>query len=193
MKPSILLVDNYDSFTYNLADYIQRCGATCTVLRNDAPELDEALTKKWAGILLSPGPQTPQKAGRLMEIIHKTYLHTPILGVCLGLQALGIYFGATLTKAPSPRHGKTSVIAHNGHFLFHTIETQTEAMRYHSLIIELPEHSPLTVTARSLDDNLIMAIAHQNLPLVAVQFHPESVLTPQGLRLLQNWLNSLQK
>lgn len=193
MKPSVLLIDNYDSFTYNLADYMQRCGASCTVLRNDAPELDEALHQTWTGILLSPGPQTPQKAGRLMEIIHKTHLQTPILGVCLGLQALGIYFGASLHKAPTPRHGKTSTIAQNGHFLFHTLQPNIDVMRYHSLMIELPEPSPLVVTARSLDDDLIMAIAHKTLPLVAVQFHPESILTPNGLTLLQNWIDSLPK
>ncbi len=189
--PAILLIDNYDSFTYNLADYVERCGAKCTVLRNDSPELLVAFAQKWQGVLLSPGPKTPHEAAFLLKAIAVFEKTTPILGVCLGLQAIGMYYGAVLQKAPEPRHGKTSPIIHNNQLLFKDILSPTQVMRYHSLIItDLPQ-SPLEVTALSTDDNLIMAVQHRSLPICGVQFHPESILTTEGLNMIRNWVKSL--
>ncbi len=190
-RPAILLIDNYDSFTYNLADYVQRCGAACTVLRNDSAELQAAFSEKWDGVLLSPGPKTPHDAGLLLESIAVFETNTPILGVCLGLQAIGLYYGAVLQHAPLPRHGKTSMIAHNGSHLFENIASPTNVMRYHSLIIDSLEKTPLQITAKSLDDDLIMAIQHNTLPICGVQFHPESILTDAGLMMIKNWIGKI--
>jgi anthranilate synthase/aminodeoxychorismate synthase-like glutamine amidotransferase len=189
--PTILLIDNYDSFTYNLADYVQRCGAKCTVFRNDSNELLAAFTQKWDGVLLSPGPKTPQEAGFLLKSIAIFAETTPILGVCLGLQAIGLHYGAILQKAPEPRHGKTSPILHDGSLLFKDLPSSIEVMRYHSLIIANLAETPLEITATSTDDKLIMAIQHRFLPIFGVQFHPESILTPHGLSIIRNWIGSL--
>ncbi len=190
---TVLLIDNYDSFTYNLADYVQRCGAECTVLRNNSEELLAAFSKKWDGVLLSPGPKTPHDAGFLLQSIAVFEQNTPILGVCLGLQAIGLYYGAVLQHAPLPRHGKTSPMAHDGNYLFENIASPSNVMRYHSLIITELENTPLQITAKSLDDDLIMAIKHKTRPICGVQFHPESILTDAGLMMIQNWIGSLSK
>lgn len=199
MQKRILLIDNYDSFTYNLSDYVEQCGAICHVVRNDAAELslilesgNAALRNNWDGILLSPGPKTPQEAGFLTAAVAffiKTQM--PILGVCLGFQAIGQHFGPSLIRAPQPRHGKTSRIIHTQTGLFEHISQPTEVMRYHSLILESIENTPLRVTARSTDDHSIMAFGHNSLPIVGVQFHPESILTSDGLTMIRNWVDMI--
>ena len=185
----ILLIDNYDSFTYNLYDYILQCDAECVVVRNNATDLLDILHQNWSGVVLSPGPKTPQDAGKLLECIAVLIIiKIPILGVCLGHQALGEYFGATLVHAPQPRHGKTSILQHNENGIFKNVAQHTEVMRYHSLVLENIENTTFVVTARSTDDNCIMAMQHTTLPIVGIQFHPESILTAEGLKIIENWV-----
>lgn len=181
----ILLIDNYDSFTYMLRDYIMQCGAQCDVYRNDVI-LSDDLINQYHAIVISPGPCSPDEAGSTMEIIHRFHQTKPILGVCLGHQALGQYFGATLTRAKKPVHGKTSNIWHKNNKLFQGIASPFTATRYHSLILTaLPQ--VLENIAYTADDE-IMAIKHCTLPLWGVQFHPESCLTNGGLLLIKNFL-----
>jgi anthranilate synthase/aminodeoxychorismate synthase-like glutamine amidotransferase len=196
VQKRILLIDNYDSFTYNLCDYVQQCGALCRVIRNDDAELslilaakDADLRNNWDAVLLSPGPKTPQEAGFLSAAVaFFIEKKIPIFGVCLGFQAIGQYFGASLIRAPQPRHGKTSPIIHTKTGLFQHITQYTEVMRYHSLILENVANTPLIVTAHSTDDGCIMAFRHISLPILGVQFHPESILTGEGLMMIRNWL-----
>jgi anthranilate synthase/aminodeoxychorismate synthase-like glutamine amidotransferase len=185
----ILLIDNYDSFTYNLYDYVAQCGAACTVVRNDMTEEATIFEGSWDGVLLSPGPKTPQAAGKLMLFLaFFIKKQIPILGVCLGHEAIGQYFGASLVLAPQPRHGKTSPIQHSENGIFKQIKTPTDVMRYHSLVLESLENTPLIATAHSTDDGCIMALEHPDLPIWGVQFHPESILTKDGLLMIANWL-----
>lgn len=182
----VLLLDNYDSFTYNLRDYILQCGNECMVVRNDELRLDEIEQLKFSSIILSPGPKTPKEAGVTMAVIDRFCLTKPILGICLGHQAIGEYFGAQLVKANQPVHGKTTSITHRQHYLFKNIPNPTEVMRYHSLILTGIEQTVLETIAYT-DTQEIMAVAHPQLPIAGVQFHPESVLTGTGLQLLKNW------
>jgi anthranilate synthase component 2/para-aminobenzoate synthetase component 2 len=183
----ILLLDNYDSFTYNLYDYILRSGASCEVWRNDALSLTELQTKSFDALCLSPGPGVPADSGILMETIAWAAGRKPMLGICLGLQAIGQHFGANLVRAAVPMHGKTSLIEHHAAGLFEGIALPMQVMRYHSLVLESLEHTPLKISAESPSGE-IMALEHPELPIWAVQFHPESILTPDGLRLIENWL-----
>jgi anthranilate synthase/aminodeoxychorismate synthase-like glutamine amidotransferase len=183
----ILLLDNYDSFTYNLFDYLLQTGVECQVLRNDALSVDAIEQLDFHAIVLSPGPKRPEDAGEMMALIERFYNRVPILGICLGHQALGTFFGADLVKARLPMHGKTSRIRHNGHALFAAIPEQFEVMRYHSLLLESLEETSLELIA-STDEGEVMAIAHRFLPLWGVQFHPESILTEFGLTLIKNWV-----
>lgn len=188
----ILLLDNYDSFTYNLYDYLLQCGATVTVKRNDAISIQGIKNLAPEGIVISPGPKRPEDAGISMDLIHHFHATLPILGVCLGYQALGAYFGASVVRSPLPQHGKTSNIEHNGSGLFKNIASPTEVMRYHSLnIAEIP--AILEITASTTITNEPMALQHKTLPLCGVQFHPESILTPCGKQLLANWLDMLHR
>jgi anthranilate synthase/aminodeoxychorismate synthase-like glutamine amidotransferase len=181
----ILLIDNYDSFTFMLRDYILQCGVRCDVYRNDAVLSDEMI-HQYHAIVISPGPCSPAEAGNTMGIIHRFHQTKPILGVCLGHQALGQYFGATLTRAKKPVHGKTSTIWHKNDKLFQGILSPFTATRYHSLILTaLPQ--VLENIAYTADDE-VMAIKHCSLPLWGVQFHPESCLTKEGLVLIKNFL-----
>ena len=190
----ILLLDNYDSFTFMLNDYLLQLGLQTEVRRNDALSVSELHDFNYEAVVISPGPNTPAESGCTMAFLQQWYQQRPILGVCLGHQAIGEFFGAKLRRAKFPKHGKTSSlnIENTSHPMFQGITTPCEVMRYHSLVLE--EVPPcLTVTARSEDDTAVMAIAHQQWPIWGVQFHPESVLTPQGIQLLKNWkeFNSL--
>ena len=191
---NILLIDNYDSFTYNLADYILQTGATCTVIRNDnQAELAAAFAQKWCGVVLSPGPCTPTDAGDLMSILaFFVQQKTPILGICLGHQAIGMYFGATLAKAKTPRHGKTSIIKIiKNDLLFANMPVEQDVMRYHSLIIIDADKTDLAITSVATDDGATMSFRHAALPIAGVQFHPESIGTVYGLQMIQNWVEAL--
>lgn len=184
----LLLLDNYDSFTYNLYDYFGQLGISCTVVRNDKITIEEIKERKFDGIVLSPGPQRPHNSGILLELVQVLHLNTPILGICLGMHAIGEYFGAKLVHASVPMHGKTSFVLHNKHGLFDKIDSPTEVMRYHSLVLEdLPDC--LEPMART-EEGELMAFQHKSLPLWAVQFHPESILTKDGLAILNNWVKT---
>lgn len=184
-----LLLDNYDSFTYNLLHYLQVLGADVDVVRNDALTVDEALQRGYQGIILSPGPCTPTDAGISLPLITAAIdAKLPLLGVCLGHQALGQAAGGKVIRAPEPLHGKTSDITHTGDALFHSIPSPFTVTRYHSLIVEkssLPE--TLEITSET-SDGLIMALRHKAAPLYGVQFHPESVASTFGHQLLANFL-----
>jgi anthranilate synthase/aminodeoxychorismate synthase-like glutamine amidotransferase len=182
----IIIIDNYDSFTYNLLDIVERLGYECKVVRNDEIHLDELISLKPKGIIISPGPGVPKDAGFLMDFIKYFNEKLPILGVCLGQQAIAEYFGAKIKHAIKPMHGKTSIIQHNNHPMYKDIENPCTMMRYHSLVVnDLPEC--LEVTAES-NEHEIMSIAHKSLPIWAVQYHPESILSRSGEKIISNWL-----
>jgi anthranilate synthase/aminodeoxychorismate synthase-like glutamine amidotransferase len=186
---SVLLIDNYDSFTFNLAQAMGALGATVDVVRADDPRLQAAIDARPDRLVISPGPGRPEAAGRSPTLVREAPEHgIRTLGVCLGLQCAAIAFGARVVRAPEPRHGKTSFVRHDGRGIFEGVPDPTEATRYHSLMVDeasLP--ADLAVTARS-DDGVVMALRHASLPLEAVQFHPESVLTKDGMRMLENFL-----
>jgi len=185
----ILLLDNYDSFTYNLAQYLGELGCQVEVHRNDRISVEQIAQRKPERIVISPGPCTPQEAGICVELIRKLAGKIPILGVCLGHQAIGAAFGGKIIRAPKLFHGKTSQIRHDGSGVFRGLPNPFTATRYHSLIVErksLPKE--LQVTAET-DDNIIMGMQHREYPLMGVQFHPESVLTESGKQLLKNFLS----
>lgn len=188
----ILLVDNYDSFTYNLEQLLAPTMETI-VLRNDDPRIFQTAGEA-CGIVFSPGPGRPQQAG-LMELLIKQFYQTkPMLGICLGHQALGEVFGARVIRAEQIRHGKESTIEHTGKGLFQDLEPELSVMRYHSLVLDnaqLPQD--FTITAIAKDDHEVMAMAHKELPLYGVQFHPESIGTPSGARIIQNFLQIVQE
>ena len=185
----LLLIDNYDSFTYNLVHFLGELEADVTIYRNDAISADEGLALKPDGIVLSPGPCDPDQAGICLELIEKNAGTVPLLGVCLGHQAIGQAFGGNVVRASILMHGKTSDIHHDGHGLFQGLPTPFSATRYHSLIVEresLPDC--LEVTAQT-DDGVVMAVAHREFPVHGVQFHPESIASDQGHELLKNFLD----
>ena len=185
----VLVIDNYDSFTYNLVQYLGELGAEVLVRRNDEVTPEEVLELHPDRIVVSPGPCTPKEAGVSVEVIEKVSDHIPILGVCLGHQAIGQAFGAEIVRG-EPVHGKTAKILHDGEGVYRGVKQGFEATRYHSLVIE-PESMPecLTVTSRT-EDGVIMGVRHKELPVEGVQFHPESVLTRSGKSLLKNFLES---
>ena len=185
----ILLLDNYDSFTYNLAQYLGELGCQVEVHRNDRISVEQIAQRKPERIVISPGPCTPQEAGICVELIQKLAGKIPILGVCLGHQAICAAFGGKIIRAPKLFHGKTSQIRHDGSGVFRGLPNPFTATRYHSLIVErksLP--AELQVTAET-DDDIIMGMQHRQYPLMGVQFHPESVLTESGKQLLKNFLS----
>ena len=189
--PSVLVVDNYDSFVYNLVQYLGQLGVTATVWRNDDERLTDldAVAEQFDAILLSPGPGTPQRAGATMPLVAvAARTATPLLGVCLGHQAIGASFGATVDRAPELLHGKTSTVFHDASGVLAGLPDPFIATRYHSLTV-VPETIPdeLVVTGRT-ETGIVMAMAHRDLPIHGVQFHPESVLTQGGHRMLANWL-----
>jgi len=188
----VLVIDNYDSFVYNLVQYLAQLGADCVVRRNDEPELDRPdATDGFDGVLVSPGPGTPERAGHSMSLIRRCASdRLPVLGVCLGHQAIAAEWGATVDRAPELLHGKTSLVYHEGAGLLAGLSNPFTATRYHSLTV-LPPTVPdaFEVTGRT-DTGIVMAMRHRELPLEGVQFHPESVLTEGGHRMLANWLTA---
>lgn len=188
--PRVLLVDNYDSFTYNLRASLIVAGADCSVvLCDDDKLLRHDFAGDFDGILLSPGPGKPADSGHLMRVIEEHVMTIPFFGICLGHQALGEYFGAEL-KQHTPRHGKTSMISHTGYAMFDSLASPLEVMRYHSLILKQPLPASL-MSCATTDDDILMAFVHSELPVWGVQFHPESILTPSGNQMLANWVKSL--
>ena len=185
----ILVIDNYDSFTFNLVQYLKKLGAEVVVIRNNQLSLANIRELQPASILISPGPGNPDGAGICLDIVKTFYQDIPILGVCLGQQIIAQAFGATIQKAAQPMHGKVSMISHNQRGVFHQLPSPLQVARYHSLIVEessLP-HS-LEVSARS-EDGDIMAIQHKDFPVAGVQFNPEAILTEKGLEMLSNFFN----
>ena len=189
----ILMIDNYDSFTFNIVQYLGELGADVLVKRNNKITLDEIDKINPDKIVISPGPCTPNEAGISIEVVNKYYKKTPILGVCLGHQTIGQALGGKLISAKKIMHGKTSQIIHDGDFLFNNIPQEFTATRYHSLVIDknsLPDSLLITATTNDEDDQSeIMGIRHKNYDLFGVQFHPESILTDSGHKLLQNFLD----
>ncbi len=190
----LLMIDNYDSFTYNLVQYLGELGARVRVFRNDALDTNDIAAMQPTHIVISPGPCTPNEAGISMEVIRRYGERTPTLGVCLGHQCIGQVYGGQIVHAKSIMHGKTSMIRHDGQAIFRGIENPFQATRYHSLVID-PKSLPrcLEVTAWSegavAEDREIMAVRHRSFPVAGVQFHPESILTRPGHRLLKNFLS----
>jgi para-aminobenzoate synthetase component 2 len=182
----ILVIDNYDSFVYNLVQYLGELHVDCRVVRNDEITVDQV--RGYDGVLLSPGPGTPKQAGVCMDLIRRLAGEVPIFGVCLGHQAIAEVYGATVSRAPELLHGKTSAVEHDGRGVFTGLPNPMTATRYHSLAVE-PQTVPpeLEVSART-ESGVIMGLRHRSLPVEGVQFHPESVLTEGGHRMLANWL-----
>jgi len=185
----VFVLDNYDSFTYNLVQYLGELGADVVVKRNDEVTVADIAALKPERIVLSPGPGRPEDAGVMMDLIKELGQTTPIFGVCLGHQAIGAAFGGSVVRAAAPMHGKTSTIEHNSRSVFTGIAAPFDASRYHSLVVaqdDLPEQ--LEVTARTSGDGVIMGLRHRTLPIHGVQFHPESILTSEGRKILRNFL-----
>jgi anthranilate synthase/aminodeoxychorismate synthase-like glutamine amidotransferase len=187
-----LLIDNYDSFAHILLDYLKQVQPDIAIIQNDSHSLEEIIAMQPEVIVLSPGPKAPDDAGITMAVIEHFHDKIPLLGICLGHQALAQFFGAKVTKAKYPMHGKTSILQHNNHPVFQTLPKEFPVMRYHSLEVKEYEGSPLQPIAYTTDDQSLMAFAHQSLPIVGFQFHPESVLTAHGLALLQACAKYLQ-
>jgi len=188
-KEVILLIDNYDSFTYNLYHYLGELGAKVTVFRNNKVSLEELESMQPEKIVISPGPCTPKEAGISCDVILRFAEKTPILGVCLGHQCIGAAFGGAVIRAPSIMHGKLSEVNHDSQTIFRSIKNPFRAMRYHSLVID-PDRLPgeLAVSAGTRD-NVIMGVRHKKFPVEGVQFHPESILTDEGKAILKNFLD----
>jgi anthranilate synthase/aminodeoxychorismate synthase-like glutamine amidotransferase len=185
----VLVIDNYDSFTYNLVQYLGELGATVIVRRNDEASIEQLRALAHERVVISPGPGRPEHAGVSLDVIKTFGLRMPVLGVCLGHQAIGMAFGGDVVRAPVPIHGKTSTVEHNSTGVFAGLAASFHAGRYHSLVVEertLP--ADLEVTARTKEDGLVMGLRHKTLPIHGVQFHPESVLTHEGRRILRNFL-----
>ena len=183
----ILLIDNYDSFTWNLAQYFGELGAPPLVKRNDEITLDEIAAMQPQRIVISPGPGRPEDAGISVDVIRRFGARTPLLGVCLGHQSIGVAFGGEVTRAAQLMHGKTSTVLHDGKGVFRGISQSFTAGRYHSLVVADPLPADLEAAART-EDGTLMGVRHRSLPIHGVQFHPESVLTGEGRQLLKNFL-----
>jgi anthranilate synthase/aminodeoxychorismate synthase-like glutamine amidotransferase len=189
----VFVLDNYDSFTYNLVQYLGELGAQVTVARNDQTSVAEIDAMRPSHILVSPGPCTPQEAGISIDVIRHFAGKVPLLGVCLGHQAIGAAFGGNVVRAPNLMHGKTSSIEHDGKSIFRGIPSPMTATRYHSLIVAekgLPAELEISATCKDRDGTrVIMGLRHRKFPVEGVQFHPESVLTDQGMQLIRNFLD----
>ncbi|WP_315266966.1 aminodeoxychorismate/anthranilate synthase component II [Selenomonas noxia] len=188
----LLLLDNYDSFTYNIYQMLRNLGAEIEVIRNDKTNVKEIRSKNYKGIIISPGPGLPKDAGITEEVIRELGGRLPILGICLGHQAIGEVFGGKVIRTDEIVHGKASPIRHHGPGLYRTISSDAQVARYHSLIIEresLPEVLEIT---SELDDGMIMGVRHKTLPIEGIQFHPESILTPEGRTMMANYLTDIE-
>ncbi len=188
----ILLLDNYDSFTYNLYQYLCELGAEVEVVRNDEITVDEIATRRLDGIVVSPGPSRPENAGVSLDVIRRFGPDIPILGVCLGHQAIGLVYGGEVVTV-EPVHGKTSAVDHRGRGVFEGLPTPIEAGRYHSLAVapaSIPESLEVTATS---PDGIVMGLRHRDFPVEGIQFHPESILTIDGMAMLGTWLRSLRE
>jgi anthranilate synthase/aminodeoxychorismate synthase-like glutamine amidotransferase len=183
----ILLIDNYDSFTWNLAQYLGELGAAPKVMRNDEITLEDIAEMRPSRIVISPGPGRPEDAGITVEAIRRFGSHVPVLGVCLGHQGIGIAFGGSVVRAPQLMHGKTSAVQHDGRGVFRGVSQPFTAGRYHSLVVAEPLPEDLELAAQT-DDGTVMGVRHRRFPIHGVQFHPESVLTGEGHQLLRNFL-----
>ncbi|MDR1237641.1 MAG: aminodeoxychorismate/anthranilate synthase component II [Propionibacteriaceae bacterium] len=188
MPANILVVDNYDSFVYNIVQYLAQLGATVEVWRNDDARFSTDWADAFDGVLLSPGPGTPERAGVCVDLVRRFAGRLPIFGVCLGLQAICVAYGGTVSRAPELLHGKTSLVDHDGLGVFAGLPNPITATRYHSLALD-PATTPaeLKISATT-ESGVVMAVRHRSLPVESVQFHPESVLTECGHQLLANWL-----
>jgi len=193
----ILVIDNFDSFTYNLVQYLGICGAEVMVKRNNEITVAEVASLRPDGIMLSPGPCTPKESGVCLDVLRAAMAQekgfdVPLFGVCLGHQAIGYVSGAEVKQAKNIMHGKASLVEHDGKGLFQNMPNPFSAIRYHSLIVTEESLPPgFIVTAKSLDDHVVMGLRHESFPIEGVQFHPESVLTEQGLTIVQNFVNSV--
>jgi anthranilate synthase/aminodeoxychorismate synthase-like glutamine amidotransferase len=184
----ILVVDHYDSFVYNLVQLVEAFGHPTEVVRSDAEPAEALAARRPDAVILSPGPGRPEEAGCFLDLIRALDPETPLLGVCLGHQAIGAAFGAPVGRAPEPVHGKASAVHHTGEGIFHALPQPFQAGRYHSLVVDHEGLPPeLEVTAKT-DDGLVMGLRHRDLPRHGVQFHPESILTPDGPKLVENFL-----
>ena len=187
----ILVVDNYDSFVFNLVQYLQQLGAEVVVKRND--EVNAESINGFDGVLLSPGPGTPEDAGACIEIVNAAIeKQKPLLGVCLGHQAIGAALGGKVSRAPELLHGKTSQVQHKNEGVFKDLKSPFRATRYHSLAIETPSVPEELLVTATTDTGVIMGVKHKSAPIEGVQFHPESILTEEGLQLLSNWLGIIE-
>jgi anthranilate synthase component 2 len=186
----LLLIDNYDSFTYNLFHYLGELGAEVDVRRNDALSADEALALAPEGIVISPGPCDPDRAGICLELIEKAAGRVPVLGVCLGYQAIGQAFGGKVVRAPQPKHGKVSTITHNGSGIFAGLPSPFQATRYHSLMVGREGWPACLLATAESEDGVVQGLQHRELPIFGVQFHPESIATEHGHVLLRNFLRA---
>jgi anthranilate synthase component II len=188
----LLVIDNYDSFTYNLVDYFQQLGCQVKVIKNDELSLSELKRLKPQALIISPGPSSPTNAGLSLAAIEHFAGKVPILGVCLGHQAIGHYFGASIIKAAAPVHGKLASIDHDNQSLFKQLPRPLSVVRYHSLLIDKQNLPDCLTISATTDDGLIMAIRHKTLAIEGVQFHPEAILTAHGLTLLKQFLSHYQ-
>jgi para-aminobenzoate synthetase component 2 len=184
----IFVLDNYDSFTYNLVQYLGELGAELQVARNDKISTDEIAALEPEKIVISPGPCTPDEAGISIDVVHRFAPHIPILGVCLGHQSVGQAFGGTVSRAPYIMHGKTSQVHHNGQGIYAGLPNPFTATRYHSLIVERSSLPDCLEIVAETDDEIVMGLRHKEYPVEGVQFHPESILTGEGKALLANFL-----
>ncbi|MEF9934012.1 MAG: aminodeoxychorismate/anthranilate synthase component II [Clostridium sp.] len=189
----ILLIDNYDSFTYNVYQYVSEFYNDVVVYRNDKISIDEIKSLNPSGIIISPGPKTPSEAGISKKVIETFYNRVPILGICLGHQSIGEVFGCDVVKASRIMHGKVSDVYHNGDGIFEGVNTPTTVMRYHSLIVtKIDENKELVVTALTKEGE-VMALKHRKYPVYGMQFHPESIFTKEGKKMIKNFINIVNR
>ncbi|RII36020.1 aminodeoxychorismate/anthranilate synthase component II [Clostridium chromiireducens] len=184
----ILMIDNYDSFVYNLVRYFEEIGEEVEVVRNDKIDMKSINSNKYSGIVISPGPKNPEEAGLSLDIIDKFKGEIPILGICLGHQCIGHYFGSKIVKGERPMHGKISDITHDNNGLFRGVKNPLNVTRYHSLIIDKEKLSKELIVTAKTSDEVVMGVKHNKLPIYGVQFHPEAELTEDGHKILENFV-----